>query len=219
MFETNSINYHRIKDSGHPAKVTFETTKQKRITLTPEMDYIEVYKSEKVYRVLQKYSRKACRYTDQARDLVSENEKLLERHKLQSVTADELLEIRKKQIPIFILKLEGERLFYTEIPKRLSFLKSACFGVHVCAGRGSTDVCEHLSTASDARGGCAKVRCGSIMIERFPFIKVGYETYCTNKDVFVVIECANYERCKPKDTLSFSEIKKVKRSLHDLYFN
>ncbi len=131
---------------------------------------------------------------------------------LEETTAEALRKRRSKKIPTFVLKEEG-KLYYTEIPKRMSLVGSNLLGtVHQCARAGKE--CRRLSAASDELRGCAKVRNGSRRIEIYPWIETGYETFATNnKDCFVVVKCLHYEKCPPRRKMSQAEVSKAKLGL------
>ena len=117
---------------------------------------------------------------------------------LIEVTPAQLKKFRMSGIPSFVLKKNG-KLYYTSIPKNLSFVSSPILGKHLCAIQ--KHECKHLSAASDELGGCAKVREGARRIERYPWITTGYETFNTQNDSFVVVNCSHYEQCPPPKKL------------------
>lgn len=98
-----------------------------------------------------------------------------------------------------------KKFYYTRIPKDISFLSSNILGTHQCTIAGSD--CRHLYAASDEHGGCAKVRNHSKCIERYPWFTMGYESFNTNYDSFVVVNCLHYEQCPPGKKFSTNEIK------------
>ena len=114
---------------------------------------------------------------------------------LKEITAEELKQIRKSDTPSFVLKEYG-KYYYAQIPKEMSLYSSLLFGTHQCATTGKE--CRFLSAASDENGGCAKVREGCKGIEKYPWITVGYETFNTQRDCFIVSECDHYKPCVPK---------------------
>lgn len=121
---------------------------------------------------------------------------------LTEVTSEELDNYRKHKISSFVLKVDG-KLYYTAIPEELSFVSSNILGVHQCAVTGNS--CNRLSPASDEEGGCEKVRNFSNYIERYPWITTGYETFHTNHDSFVVVNCLHFEKCPPRKPHSISK--------------
>lgn len=163
-------------------------------------------------------------------------------YNLKEVSQDELLEKRASGKPGFVLKVKN-RLFYTPLPKNLTFTSSANDQIHLCSQFGSE--CCHLSCKSDDDGGCRKVRERAIeffknpkhyervlkyskRIEKYAFITKGYETFNTSYNLFIVIECNNYD-CVPtvikKKNKKEAKVKKEvkneepkKRSFWDPYF-
>lgn len=109
---------------------------------------------------------------------------------LTEVSARAVDGYRREGVPSFVLK-KDDKLYYTEIPEDISIENSKLLGVHRCAFAGHE--CQRLSAAKDEKGGCKKVRDRVKRIERYPWIKVGYETFNTKYDCFIVIECSHYE--------------------------
>lgn len=132
-------------------------------------------------------------------------------YNLITVTPKELAEYRRRGISSFVLKVDGNKLYYTSIPDNICFVSSTILGVHQCAVAGHE--CNRLSAASDEQGGCAKVRNRSQYIERYPWITCGYESFNTRHDSFVVVNCLHYEKCPPRKKLSAEEINRAKLSL------
>lgn len=121
---------------------------------------------------------------------------------LQSVTKEQLLRIRKEGVPVFVLKI-GNKLFYTKIHKM--FNTAGILGnVHMCSVNSIT--CARLSAASDANGGCQKVRdIGKAKrIEKYDFILLGYEFANVKNDCLVVGVCKNFKEARQKK-FSFKE--------------
>lgn len=110
---------------------------------------------------------------------------------LEEISAEQLEKKRQEKIPSFVLK-ENEKYYYTQISNNIKFYSSNLLGEHLCGAFGKE--CSHLSAANDENGGCKKVRMRSRYIEKFPWIKLGYETFNTGiNDVFVVCTCEHYE--------------------------
>ena len=109
---------------------------------------------------------------------------------LSEISPKEIEKHRKGGKPTFFLKM-NDKYYFTEIPESLTFENSKLLGVHRCAFAGHE--CQRLSAAKDEKGGCKKVRDRVKRIERYPWIKVGYETFNTKYDCFIVIECSHYE--------------------------
>lgn len=115
---------------------------------------------------------------------------------LTEVTPEKILEYRKKGVPSFVLKIDG-KLYYSEINKRMNFLKTNFFGEpHQCAIIGAE--CKRLSPASDENGGCAKVRALVRYIEKYDWIRTGFETFNTSYDNFKVADCEHYVKSPNK---------------------
>ena len=122
---------------------------------------------------------------------------------LVPVTEEEISYLREKEIPSFVLKI-GEALFHAEIPKNLNLVSVNLFGsTHKCANE-----CGLLSVLH-----CEKVRNKASFIERYPFIKIGYESFSTDHDAFVVIECNHYEKLPKKKPRTVTEINKDRLSV------
>ena len=105
---------------------------------------------------------------------------------LKEVTLEELQEARKTKIPYLVLKDYG-KYYLAEIRYDLVFVSSKILGAHLCS------FCDHVSAASDEEGGCIKVRHFSKCIEEYPFIELGYETFNTVSNIFVVPQCTHFE--------------------------
>lgn len=129
---------------------------------------------------------------------------------LVEITPDELAKRRKSGISSFVLKTNGT-LYYTQVPKDINFVGFTLLGSHLCSLVGSE--CRRLSAASDNNGGCEKVRDLYKCIEKYPWITKGYETFNTELDVFAVIRCSHYEKCPPREKVSFAQLMEAKRSL------
>lgn len=129
---------------------------------------------------------------------------------LVEVTREELAVYRRSKIPSFVLKVYG-KLYYCRIPNNISFVFSNILGEHKCAYAGKE--CDRLSPASDADGGCSKVRHRSRYIEMYPWIVTGYETFSTHHDSFVVVDCLHYEKAQPSKKLPPKEFNRVQLSL------
>lgn len=129
---------------------------------------------------------------------------------LVEVTPEELVEYRKNGIASFVLKVD-DKLYYTKIPDYMSFFSSNIFGTHRCSMVGHE--CNRLSAASDQHGGCAKVRHRSQHIERYPWITMGYETFNTKYESFIVVKCLHYQKIPTRKKLSSVEINNTRLSL------
>lgn len=113
---------------------------------------------------------------------------------LKAVSKEQLSKIRKKELPIFILKV-GKNLFFTFT--RNGYISSGILGnVHKCCYNGIT--CERLSAAPDDKGGCQKVRDTKKRIENYEFVQLGYELVNTNNDCTIIGVCNHYVEEKRK---------------------
>lgn len=147
---------------------------------------------------------------------INHHQKTLKSYPLKEVTPDELAEYRKAKVPSFVLKIDG-KLYHCNIPEDTSFQSYTLLGPHKCAT--SSKECNRLSAASDEQGGCAKVRAYSVGIERYPWIEVGYETFGTKFDSFVVVECSHYEKCPPRKHYTPAEITQKRLSLAQFFWD
>ena len=124
---------------------------------------------------------------------------------LKEISPAKLKEKRDNKVPSFVLKQDGV-LYYTEIKRSFNLVGTSLTGEHKCSH------CEKLSAAPDEKG-CPKVRRHSIGIEKFPWIKDGYETFSTKTDAFVVTKCDQFEPYTEKQKKSSSEIDRLKLGL------
>lgn len=120
------------------------------------------------------------------------------RFPLKKISAEELAEYRMAEIPSFVLKTE-DGLFHTEVPKEVNLVSSKLLGEHKCGN------CHRLSDA-----GCLKVRERSTGIERYPWIPLGYETFATGHDCFVVAKCLWWQKCPPYRKPTAKEMAKAR---------
>lgn len=107
---------------------------------------------------------------------------------LTPVTELELLQLRKNHVPSLVLKI-GENLYHTELKKGMTVSITPC---HCC--NDPNHDCKRLLALPFEEGGCQKVEKFARRIENYPFITIGYETFWTQHNVLVVIECKNYEK-------------------------
>lgn len=124
------------------------------------------------------------------------------RWKLIEVSPEEIKKFRQKKVPLFILK-RPHKFLLSEIPESFSLMATNLCGRHICG-----IPCNRLSPAPDERGGCAKVRdrLSNKNIEKYPWIRLGYETSGTQQDVFEVMNCTHFATCPPKPKKSFQKI-------------
>ena len=113
--------------------------------------------------------------------------------KLSEISLDKLSDFRNKNVPSFVLKVDG-KLYHTIIPNNVYFISSNILGQHQCSYKNYQ--CRRLSSASDIDGGCEKVRNFSQCIENYPWILSGYETFNTKFNTFIVIKCLHCENAK-----------------------
>ena len=131
---------------------------------------------------------------------------------LNEATPQEIRSLRETTTPYLVYKMD-EKIFYTQIPKDFDIKDQ----IHKCAEPGGPGrpggPCKHLSAASDKLGGCDKVRKKSTCIEKFQFITLGYETFNTERDCFIVLKCTHYEKCPPRKKFTLDQIHRLQISL------
>lgn len=137
------------------------------------------------------------------------------KYKLIEVTKEELKKLRKGPKAGFVLK-EGEKLYYTPIPKGINYVTHNVLGCHLCGGNGNA--CKRLLATCDENGGCAKVRAKSQGIENFPFISLGYETFGAKVDAFVVAYCQHFKVEMESDRKHPSDVAEAKFGLAQYVF-
>lgn len=141
------------------------------------------------------------------------------RFPLHKVSEEKLLELRIAGKPGFVAKYEG-KYYYTPIPKNMRFVTQTTMWKHVCGKSGAE--CSRLSAASDEDGGCAKVRDLTVenylsagyelreavilskRIEKYDFITMGFESFNTAQDSFVVAACEHYKKEEKKEHTGLS---------------
>ena len=126
-----------------------------------------------------------------AKEPIEQKIKTIKIYRLVEIPINTISTYRKAKKPYFLFKME-EKYFITEIPKNFNFFAYDIIGEHLCSPKG--EVCHRLSAAIDDEGGCQKVRdrLKNKRIEKYPWIKMGYETLHTKNDVFVVLECNHF---------------------------
>lgn len=122
-------------------------------------------------------------------------------YKLRKIDAKTLTKLHASEIPGFVFK-DHEDYYYAEITKDTKLLSKVNLGKHMCA----QDCCR-LSAASDEKGGCEKVRNRSNNIEMYDWITLGYETFNTSQDCFVVLSCDHY--CKSSQSDKKRDLAKI----------
>ena len=119
----------------------------------------------------------------------------------KEVTVKELQKLRRKGIPYLVIKKEG-RFFYTKVNKRFS-LPPVSSREHLCASS-SIDICNRLNAKPVKKGGCEKVKDGKdAHIEKYEYIRTGYETVNTEKSVFIVMKCDYHEDERVRERIRY----------------
>lgn len=135
---------------------------------------------------------------------------------LKEVSLNQLMKYRANfRSAGFVLKIR-DSYFYTRIPKNLRIHSpfftlqgfKASIPVHLCSKS-----CKRLSAAQDCDGGCAKVRDWKVStlideegfskeealilserIEKYPFIRFGFESFNTVADAVYVLNCKHFSK-------------------------
>lgn len=177
---TNIVGLQEIEDSDEEEHI---------ITNRKEDIWAENNKLYRKFRVenVKRYYEAKKRKPDESvmKRVVVNSEEHVDEYNLIEISEDELRMLRKYQIPTFILKDNG-KYFYTQIPRDLNLIGSVNVE-HRCSPR--TSICTRLSPCSDSNGGCRKVRDVKKRLEKYAWIKSGYETINTDFECFVVIKC------------------------------
>ena len=163
------------------------------------------------YEITKSYNpKKATKYEISSKKEISKKvEDLI--FNLVPISANKLADYRRDKIPSFVLSKSG-KFFWTKIPKDISLYSSKLLGAHKCSE--AKHECRRLSAASDELGGCAKVRNHATGIENYPWIVLGYETFATANDSFVVVDCKHYELCSPKKMVSAEKRMRAKLGIY-----
>ena len=122
-----------------------------------------------------------------SRKLISSKKEIVSTYPMRSIKHEEISDLRKSKKAGLLVKAAGE-YFYAEIMPDLKFASEVIMGEHKCSD------CKRMSPHTDEKGGCAKVRnyrCNHI--EKYDFITEGYETFNTDQNCLVVVECNNVE--------------------------
>ncbi len=116
-----------------------------------------------------------------------------ETYQLRPITIEQLLELREKGLPAFIYK-RGDALYFAIIPDYIRFLNCK----HLCSS------CQRVLHFSDKETGCPKIAdrtspfaiqkylLESKRIEKYDFIRAGFESIFTHVDSFIVTKCDNF---------------------------
>ena len=190
--------------------VATTTTEKAVLSITLEgTDFLRVKYSLRLVEVLRNEENHIVKKTPLREEFVEEL------FPLQETSAEEIANLRRRKKAFFILKEAGEKLYYTAIPKNLTLLGHKLLGPHMCAVVNKE--CGRLSPAPDRQGGCAKVRNKSKYIERYPWIKSGYETVGTLFDAFCVCECDHYQLPPPRKKIDWEKAAELKLSIARLF--
>lgn len=190
--------------------------KNVEIKATRRISYSEIHLDERNQLIMRKDT-KIVELTYDEGKLISKKEYLPKTEdlhfELKKVDKEEIKKLRKCKKPSLLIKEYGN-YYYTNIPADVRLGNVDLLSdkeQHMCVPGNAT--CRYLSAASDQNGGCAKVRDGSIGIERYPWITVGYETFNTKYDCFVVGSCDHFAESLPEPKRTVKEIKKLKIGL------
>ena len=147
--------------------------------------------------------------------LLSSHTELVEEYELSEISRDDLKEKRKTTTPGFVFK-EVNKYYYTDINPTIRFVSECFLGYHMCSF-GSKD-CKRLSAASDAEGGCARIRDINPCIENYSFIKKGFQTFNTKANCYVVLSCGHFSPCEDRKKISPQKRKALIESLAHFYY-
>ncbi len=145
---------------------------------------------------------------------------------LRKVEKKEILQLRYSGRPGFILKL-GDDLYYGDITADVRIYNNLeNFEKHMCA------TCNRCRAASDNMGGCQKVRdilpddsamskkkkiAEDKRIEKYDFVKIGYETFNCKAEVLGIVKCTHYKKIRPRQAMDFQTLNELRGSLEELY--
>ncbi len=147
---------------------------------------------------------------------------------LEEIAEKDIVRLRMSGKPVFLLKLDG-KYYRAFISKHLHLLAHDLIGDHMCK------YCDKAIATSDECGGCQKVRdrefneCisqdvtkrkamqDSKRIEKYSFIKAGYESFGVNQETFMVAECDNYKNYSVRKVLPLEERRNLLISLEEWY--
>jgi len=192
-------------------KITANKTKiitEKKTQFVLEGDFLRQTEETTTYEVTYDTNEKKRLTKEKSRKQISCSKTILYEFQLTEILKKEIPQLRREKTPSFVLKV-GDRYYHTYIPKKLKFIGASIFGPHKCG------ICNRMSAACDAEGGCKKIRENSTGIERYPFVTVGFETFGYNygRSAFFVGECANFEALPERKKMSPSEVNKLKLGL------
>ena len=146
------------------------------------------------------------------------NTQRIHSYPFKEVTKKELMELRLGKKPGCVYK-KADKLYYTAIPKKLSFVgKAVGIGTHLC-GVNCTMVCKgcprtgDLTVSHQEKNGkkWEEAVIASWRIEKYPSVLEGFEAFnmAGTSDAFIVMECANYQERKKKTTSSTKPPRKL----------
>lgn len=133
---------------------------------------------------------------------------------LREVSIDELKNIRKSNLPIFVYK-KASLLFYCFVPREIRITQTN-LGHHICANLNQT-VCTRLSALPDPDG-CKCIRDSKRKIEEYPWIVEGYQYTNCIENGFHICKCSNYSKYL-KEEKNFLSKKMAFKNLEELYYN
>lgn len=110
----------------------------------------------------------------------------IERLRDMGVSETEIERLSKKQVPSLVIKKDG-KLFWTAIDPKSTITWTT---THCCSD-GQHDCAKCISKPS-SEGGCDKTFNFSCEIEKHDFVILGYETFGTPKDSYIVVVCRDY---------------------------
>ena len=174
-----------------PRKETRFVTETKKFVNFNERDSLILKETTITYkRVVNLHPSTGCFISEESKDVMQKDEKILKKFPLKVVSVDELAKLRSSGKPGFLLK-ENEIYYYAKIDPIIRIISHEIMTPHLCGKKGHE--CRRLAALSDAKGGCAKVRDKYKYIENYSFITKGFETFNTDYDSFVVFECSHYK--------------------------
>lgn len=132
----------------------------------------------------------------------------------REITQEELMKHRISGKPGVVMK-DDDKIFYAEYQRGMSIYLRCMTSKHVCGQSGRE--CKRFSTASDCNGGCAKVRdlfitayaqntrnfakahSQSKRIEKYEFVREGFEIFNSPHYMLLVTKCSNYVKIAPRN--------------------
>ena len=139
-------------------------------------------------------------------------------YKLKKMPAKRLKKLRQNGQPGFILKKDGSYC-YAKIDRKINFYghNGEFCGEHLCAKCAKLGICkkvtENAKNIEDPEDMIIDTWHGNI--EKYDFIKEGYETFNTFSNKLHVVECANYEQLEAEEEKSGRSMAKVLEILRD----